>query len=399
MPDLFISYSSQDRPWAERLFNDLRRDYPTLDIFWDRQSIAPGSNWAGVLQDCNRKSAHFLLLWSEFAKQSNEVGPEVAAFRQSVNNAGAAAGSQRKLFYVPLQGAYGPLEQSQGFPDFKAVYSSTAADRGVGSLADSPHKNNWQRLLRMVGDTVLDSESTQPVQLAIVAMDSSNFRLAADLQDTRLGPGPTLREFLGAYGITLQQAEMRYGANAFAWKPFGTGETIIELMETLRVATNKDLSETYQSVDYNFHWVPSDFVGSAMATADESGLQAALNRLESGPSVVVIDAISLYNPAVSNILRRLNSYAAQQRSVIVGIAPMSAPVIKQLYQAFRSNASPVLDPFFRPRIPAAGSFALCCLNVCDVADIQRLILGSLGTHQLRSRGLTDQVLLLQGASA
>ena len=34
MHDLFISYKSDDRAWAERLVEDLTRWYPTLDIFW-----------------------------------------------------------------------------------------------------------------------------------------------------------------------------------------------------------------------------------------------------------------------------------------------------------------------------------------------------------------------------
>lgn len=400
MPELFISYSSQDRPWAERLFNDLRRDYPAMSVFWDRESIPAGANWGDVLKEKARNTTHFVVLWSEYAKQSNQVGPEIEAFRQSRDLAPRdSTGAERKLFYVPLEGAFGPLELTQGFPDFKPVYSSSAADRGLGGLKDSPHSDNWRRLLRLVGDTILASKATQPVQLAVVAMNEVNFKFAEALQNEPLGAGPTLNEFLTAYGLTLEQARARYAANAYAWKPFGGSSTIIELMEELRALTHRDLYAAYQSSQYNFHWVPIDFVQSSLETRDETALQRVLGRLDSGPSVVAVDAISLYNPVVVSLFKRLHGYATQQQSVIVGVAPTGSPAINQLYQSLSSNGSPVLDAFFKPRIPAAGAFALCCLNVGDVIDMERLILGSLSVHHLRSGDPADKALLSLGVSA
>ena len=35
MYDLFISYSSHDRPWAERVYNDLGQSFRSINIFWD----------------------------------------------------------------------------------------------------------------------------------------------------------------------------------------------------------------------------------------------------------------------------------------------------------------------------------------------------------------------------
>jgi hypothetical protein len=400
MPELFISYSSQDRPWAERLFNDLRRDYPTTRPFLDRESIPAAANWGKVLEENARKTTHFVVLWSEYAKQSNQVGPEIEAFRQSRDlTPRDSTGAERKLFYVPLEGAFGPLELTQGFPDFKPIYSSSAVDRGLGSLEDSPHSDNWRRLVRRIGDTILDSEATKPVQLAVLAMNEVNFKHAETLQDEQIGTGPTLNEFLAAYGLTLQQARARYGANAYAWKPFGGSSTIIELMEELRMLTHRDLNAVYQSSRYNFHWVPIDFVQSSLETRDETALRRVLSRLDSGPSVVVVDAISLYNPIVVGLFKRLHAYATQRQSVIIGVAPTGSPAINQLYQSLSSNGSPVLDSFFRPPIPAVGAFALCCLNVGDVIDMERLILGSLSAHHRRSGDPSDKALLSLGVSA
>jgi hypothetical protein len=40
--DIFISYSSKDRPWAQKLYRDLHGGFPSLRIFWDRESITAG---------------------------------------------------------------------------------------------------------------------------------------------------------------------------------------------------------------------------------------------------------------------------------------------------------------------------------------------------------------------
>ena len=43
--DLFISYSSRDRKWAERFDADIRTSYPQLRVFFDRASIMAGAAW------------------------------------------------------------------------------------------------------------------------------------------------------------------------------------------------------------------------------------------------------------------------------------------------------------------------------------------------------------------
>jgi hypothetical protein len=64
MPDLFISCSSHDRPWAERLYNDLRTRFPTITVFWarDPQNLPPGADWRQMLTDNACKTTHFAVL-------------------------------------------------------------------------------------------------------------------------------------------------------------------------------------------------------------------------------------------------------------------------------------------------------------------------------------------------
>jgi TIR domain len=85
MPDLFISYSSLDRPWADRLYSELKTAYPTLDIFLDHKSIPLGGDWRPILNQTAVDTQNLVALWSERAKASNEVGPEIQAFNQARN--------------------------------------------------------------------------------------------------------------------------------------------------------------------------------------------------------------------------------------------------------------------------------------------------------------------------
>src|SRR5437016_1753571 len=122
MSDLFISYSHHDRPWAERLYKDIRTNHSFLDVFWDRESIPPRATFREILNDEIRKANNLVLLWSEAAKQSDEVGPEVQTF-QAFQAQHAAPGVKAPIaFYIPLEGKYGPLEATQGFTAMRDHY-------------------------------------------------------------------------------------------------------------------------------------------------------------------------------------------------------------------------------------------------------------------------------------
>ena len=71
MFDLFISYSSYDRPWAKRLYDDVHYNFPTINIFWDRDpaAIPPAANWAQVLENEAKAAKHLVVIWSRKAEE------------------------------------------------------------------------------------------------------------------------------------------------------------------------------------------------------------------------------------------------------------------------------------------------------------------------------------------
>ena len=107
MYDLFISYSRHDRPWAEKLYNDLTSAFPTIKVFWDRAGIPAGGTWRTILTDANVNTTHLAIFWSNDARNSIEVEPEIARCEADVRYAPKRGASKRLEFFVQLEGARG----------------------------------------------------------------------------------------------------------------------------------------------------------------------------------------------------------------------------------------------------------------------------------------------------
>jgi tetratricopeptide (TPR) repeat protein len=79
MSYIFISYSSDDRPLALRLADDLARLYP---VWIDRQGLAGGSEWSRDLEQALRDCAVFLVVVSDASNASDWVRREILLANQ-----------------------------------------------------------------------------------------------------------------------------------------------------------------------------------------------------------------------------------------------------------------------------------------------------------------------------
>lgn len=397
MTDLFISYNSHDEVWAKRLFFDLRARFPTIKLFWarDTAAIPPGERFRPIFEGAAQNAAHFVVLWSAAAQNSNEVGPEIQSFLQNRQTSPtSAAGDKRTLFYIPLQAGidYGGLVDIQSFPDFRGVYDpNDEPGRGIAGLDAGPASDNWRRMVGSIGNSIIASQSSQPITLALMVMTSATTAFSAPYIDWKVLDNPSLNEFLQSIGLPVNQARTRYGDTAFSWRPFGTTKTIIDLMEDVREMAIRNLGEPYR-----FHWEPMDFVEAWKAAPDEAANKKLLASLSEKPSVIVTDPISLFDLVVKEAFKDLGDYAKKQQSMILSISPNEQLTIEALYKTLRRNSAPVLSAYLYPQIPAVETFALCGVNVQHILEIERLIRSGLGYYYLQKRKAVSQPLLSPG---
>jgi TIR domain len=396
MTDLFISYNSHDEVWAKKLFLDLTTRFPTIKPFWarDTTAIPPGEPFRPIFQGAAQDASNFVIFWSTAAQRSNEVGPEIQSFLQNrQTHPMSAAGDKRTLFYIPLETAvdYGGLVDIQGFPDFRDVYNPNVSDCGIAGLGADPAGENWHRMIRSIGNTVLAGQASQPITLALMVMTTATKSLVDPFVNMRISNGPTLAEFLESMGLLLNEVKARYDDTAFTWRPFGTRKTIMDLMEDVRETAIRNLGEPYR-----FHWKPMDFVKAWSTVPDEAANRRLIESLSEGPSVIVTDPISLFNPVIKLAFKDLGEYAKKQQSMILSISPNELLAAESLYNSLLRNSSPVLSAYLYPEIPAAETFALCGLNVQHAWDIERLIRSGLGYYYLQKKKAASQPLVSPG---
>lgn len=74
MWDVFISYSSKDRPRVQRLVERLREK--GVAVWWDDGNLPPGQRWDDEIERGLNESSKVVILWSEASIQSEEVKDE-----------------------------------------------------------------------------------------------------------------------------------------------------------------------------------------------------------------------------------------------------------------------------------------------------------------------------------
>jgi hypothetical protein len=370
--DLFISYSSKDRAWAEKLEADLRVTYPSLRVFFDRKSIAAGAKWRQDLDNAIYNSKHLLFFWSKNADSPNasgtkEVDPEIEGFRAHRRLTPELEGSARIIFYVPLEDERGGgVADFQGFPAFRPFYDPRAKDLGISNLDFAPARGEWSRMLGMVGDAISAADKATPVIAGIVATNSGELPLIDLIHGRKKKPdGPTLDEFLVEFGLTWAGVCGRYGRDALDWRPDGTN-TIVTLMEQIRVRVNANLA----AADH-FQWKHVDLTNPI-------GYKENIRQIYEKASVVVLDPISLYDDICAGVLLDLQDYVNREESVVIALSPnLTAPAatiatdVQAMY--FRSLSS-LLEDYLQPKIPPGAVFyARCALDVQRTLQIDPLI--------------------------
>src|SRR5215217_1089661 len=100
---VYLSYSSADRSWAQKLSDALERR--GVEIFLDQSRLMPGSEWLESLSARLRLSQYLLVLWSENARRSDWVQRELNSFAAEIERPSPEQSPyDRRVIFLTLEG-------------------------------------------------------------------------------------------------------------------------------------------------------------------------------------------------------------------------------------------------------------------------------------------------------
>lgn len=377
MNDIFISYSSADRPWATQLANDLRA--AAVTCFLDTTSIRKGEGWERQILGSLNDSRHLVVIWTSKSGQSDWVNQELYRFKANIDPNGTGQTGGRLLYAINLEGQNPTLSgyQQYDFPSLQEAYRTSGA--GVMTLG-AQAQQDWTRMVREIAEASTDQNPRIPVSKVVFAPTKGI------LQADQVSPpvlGTQAQEFLEKVGITGGDFKDRYGDKPEQWKPYGTQETIEEILDEL-LHGNNGVNAKLRSVGRReIKWVPEDLV--TPPTPSDS----TLRKIGSGPCLLVIDPISLFIGYMSRRFNRLAACFTNPSAAIVLMTPFKAlPTLSYLRECLTELHHPSLEGYCEP-IPYVAKYANCDINVSELWEIRRLVLASLGRQPVEAGDATS----------
>lgn len=362
----FISYSSADRPWAERLADALEQ--AGVESFIDKPWLQAGASWRQQLQEALRVSRHLVVLWSDNARESDWVRREQGYFEGQIDIPDPDEGaSERRIFLLPLEG------EPRAYTDLQMITELRDEEAYAGG-ADQVDPALWKRVARILRNAIFSDEPAPiPVPLAILTMTQEQF-LALDPDVKPTGVRKSLGDYLCSIGIeTKDELAPYYAPERKAWRPFDDER---EIFATLEGLLEEDINKKLKGK--NFHWV---LIEEAFWSDD---FENEVYKLKGdSPSVVIVDLIALYDHEIRERVKDL-SYELRDSSVLfMTLLPLRCwGVHGHVRDQLKSMVKPLFEHLYEPRFGRDGSQARwsCDVNIADEMDIKRTLLPVLGRH-------------------
>jgi hypothetical protein len=355
--DVFISYTSADRPWALKLSNELASH--AIETFIDRNRLEAGKPWESQLKEAVRNSRHLVALWSNNIKPDSWVHRELANFEIIVSDRGTVQGEQR-LIFVNLEG------QNLSYAPFQMIEDLKEAQVNSADINTLP-ADVWARVVKKVVTAIRSADATTPVPMVV---------LTATRDEMDKLPPDVWRSLQQDLGLTQAGLLGRYKEQRTNWQPFGGEASILSLLDKLVDDINTAVKEK------KFH---RELVGDDFWTSDKAA-EEYRQRLISTVSLVVIDPIALHVDTVFRRLVRLKDCFESDQSVILVLPPFPplAP-LQKLRERMRAAGEGLFDNVLEPPVPLTHPLANCGVCLHDEADVKRVLRMTIGKHVLKSQ--------------
>jgi hypothetical protein len=367
--DIFISYCSEDRLWARKLEAGLSAR--GVNCFLDQSRLNKGEKWEPQLLDALLDSRSFVVLWSQNARNSDWVSEELVRFKGHIDPKGIGHPLPGRLLYaINLEGHNATLNAYQGFVNesLQKAYKDNALDAA---------QESWDSMIaELVAASRANDAQIQELPVSILTLTTDIFTESPPVKpEFDFVTGHGVDDFLLSLGVEkMSELVTRYGTSPLEWRPFGSSETIKELLEKLlsdpKTGINVKLAELHKPP---IRWAPLDVVSPQV-----NQLINVAQPLLHGPCLVVIDPISLFSFRIWQRYVTLAPCFSNPQAAIVFLTTVGSDQrLECLRQCIAEQGKPNLDWFHAP-IPFNPDYANCGINVADRWDIRRLVLASLG---------------------
>jgi hypothetical protein len=347
--DIFISYSSQDKEWAEKLETELTNR--NFTVFRDQRRLIAGDSWEEQLKQALTKSQHMIVLWSDKASKSDWVTKETSYFSVAI-----VSDKNRKLIPIALDDTPSTNKSVQAIHMMRSQNFYQQGAQAVPSQV-------WRDLAQKIYQDINTNDDRIPINLAILTLTKSEI----DTVNFQKKPtfGETLESILQNAGYTEQQIKQQYGQTKNDWKPFGGNKSIMDVLDEM-------LTEINTGTKLNYKWAPINhdkFWGSQIEE-----LQSEVERLKKELSVIIIDPVAMYDQGVADRFELLMDCLENKDALVITFSSFDPPSI---YSSWRKllefTARRFYRTYFDPPIPKTRLLAHFTANPLDKKDARRYI--------------------------
>ena len=356
----FISYSSLDRGWALKLADALTSE--NIGIFIDRQRLEAGKPWEKQLSKAVEESQHFIVLWSNNAKQSDWVNRELGRFDAMLDSGGPQLNQpERRLIFISLENQNTAFSSTQMIDD---VREADAYAAGADAIAPAL----WNTVIQKVVGAITSDDSSLPIPVAVLTMlDSELDQISAD----------AWTELATQLNVNKDDLKAHYSPNRADWRPFSSAKTIGQILANVKTEIER---KEPNAPRIRWEFVKSDFWNTMDAARDYAATKFR------DISLVVIDPIALYNLKVLDRAHLLKEHCFENdKCGIMVLPPFAMPTVISRLRDLLENRT-IFEPYYMPSVPPKiKSMAQYSGTLTDEKDIKRLLLATLGLYVMKGQ--------------
>jgi len=367
----FISYKSEDRPWAVKLARSLAER--GINVFFDQERLEAGEPWPSQLRAALDESQHLVALYSVAATKTNTYAhAERWAFEKRTT-------PQKGSTILLLLDAEAPTEFEQ-LHAIGTLRNAGAFEQGIDALDELL----WRTTVDQVANAITKDDETRPVGCFVLAAKRSDFEREVEFE-RKFRHRPSLEALVAQLGTDRETFLARYGERSGDWRPFGGDRSITSLLNAAKDRINGKLAsshdESITALQFRFEY-PSDAFWEELENAS-----VEVARWRDQLAIIVVDPFSLYVPDVPPLLERLCDLLPAGRAAVMVLGATAAPNINaELRTILRASSHRLHQMLCDPQLPLTHPLPLGGFNISEEQDIHRLLLMAVGgNHRISKR--------------